>query len=232
MENWLEREELLIGANNIKKLKNSTVAVFGCGGVGSYAVEALARAGIGNFVLVDKDTVDVTNINRQLIADTTTVGKDKVEVEKERILKINPSAKVEIHKEFYCEEHSDELIKENYTYIVDAIDSVSSKLSLIEQAHDKGIKIISAMGMGNKLNPTMIEVVDISKTSVCPLAKVIRKKLKESGIYHTKVVYSKENPTRFDNSEENRKTTASISFVPSACGLVIASEIVKDIIKQ
>lgn len=230
MENWLEREELLIGANNIKKLKNSTVAVFGCGGVGSYAVEALARAGIGNFVLVDKDTVDVTNINRQLIADTTTVGKDKVEVEKERILKINPSAKVEIHKEFYCEEHSDELIKENYTYIVDAIDSVSSKLSLIEQAHDKGIKIISAMGMGNKLNPTMIEVVDISKTSVCPLAKVIRKKLKESGIYHTKVVYSKENPTRFDNSEENRKTTASISFVPSVCGLIIASEIVKDII--
>ena len=230
MENWLEREELLIGANNIKKLKNSTVAVFGCGGVGSYAVEALARAGIGNFVLVDKDTVDVTNINRQLIADTTTVGKDKVEVEKERILKINPSAKVEIHKEFYCEEHSDELIKENYTYIVDAIDSVSSKLSLIKQAHDKGIKIISAMGMGNKLNPTMIEVVDISKTSVCPLAKVIRKKLKESGIYHTKVVYSKENPTRFDNSEENRKTTASISFVPSVCGLIIASEIVKDII--
>ena len=132
MENWLEREELLIGTDNIEKLKKSTVAVFGCGGVGSYAVEALARAGIGCFVLVDKDTVDVTNINRQLIADTTTVGKDKVEVEKERILKINPSAKVEIHKEFYCEENSDGLIKENYTYIVDAIDSVSSKLSLIK----------------------------------------------------------------------------------------------------
>lgn len=232
MGNWLEREELLIGANCIEKLKNATVAVFGCGGVGSYAVEALARAGIGCFVLVDKDTVDVTNINRQLIADTTTVGKDKVEVEKERILKINPSAKVEIYKEFYSEENADELIKQDYTYIVDAIDSVSSKLSLIKQAQDKGIKIISAMGMGNKLNPTMIEVADISKTSVCPLAKVIRKKLKESGIYHTKVVYSKENPTRFDNSEENKRTTASISFVPSVCGLVIASEIVKDIIKE
>ena len=232
MENWLEREELLIGANCIEKLKNATVAVFGCGGVGSYAVEALARAGIGNFVLVDKDIVDITNINRQLIADTTTVGKDKVEVQKERILKINPNVNVEIYKEFYNEENSDKLIKQNYTYIVDAIDSVASKLSLIKQAHSNGIKIISAMGMGNKLNPTMIEVTDISKTSVCPLARVMRKKLKEEGIYHTKVVYSKEMPTRADNSEKNKKTTASISFVPSACGLIIASEVVKDIIKE
>lgn len=232
MENWLEREELLIGSANVEKLKNATVAVFGCGGVGSYAVEALARAGIGKFILVDNDVVDLTNINRQLIADTTTIGKDKVEVQKDRILKVNPNAHVEIYKEFYNEQNSEKLIKKDYTYIVDAIDSVTAKLALIKQAHNMNIPIISAMGMGNKLNPTMIEVTDISKTSVCPLAKVIRKKLKEVGIYHTKVVYSKEAPTRADNSEENKKTTASISFVPSACGLIIASEVIKDIIDQ
>lgn len=230
MMNWLAREELLIGEENVKKLTTSTVAIFGCGGVGSYAVEGLARAGIGKFVLVDNDTVDITNINRQLIADTTTIGKDKVEIEKERILKINPNAKVEIHKEFYNEQNNNKLVKENYDYIVDAIDSVKSKLLLIKTAHEKSIKIISAMGMGNKLNPTMIEVADISKTEVCPLAKVIRKKLKEEGIYHTKVVYSKELPTRADKSEENQKITASISFVPSVCGLIMASEIVKDLI--
>lgn len=232
MSNWLEREELLIGKEKVSKLRNATVAIFGCGGVGTYAVEALARTGIGSFVLIDNDVVDITNINRQLIADTTTIGRDKVEAERERILKINPDANVEIYKEFYDEKNAEKLIKEDYTYIVDAIDSVSSKLSLIKEAHNKDIKIISAMGMGNKLNPTMIEVSDISKTSVCPLAKVMRKKLREEGIYHTKVVYSKENPTREDKSEENKKTTASISFVPSACGLIIASEIVKDIINS
>ena len=189
MEDWQEREELLIGKDNIDKLKNETVAVFGCGGVGSYAVEALARAGIGNFVLVDKDVVDVTNINRQLIADFSTIGRDKVEVEKERILRVNPDANVEIHKEFYCEENKDKLIREDYSYIVDAIDSVSSKLSLIIAAHEKNVKIISAMGMGNKLDPTQIEVSDISKTSVCPLAKTIRKQLRAKGINHSKVVY-------------------------------------------
>ena len=154
MEDWQAREELLIGKDNIEKLNNATVAVFGCGGVGSYAVEALARAGIGNFVLVDKDVVDVTNINRQLVADFSTIGRDKVEVEKERILRVNPDAKVEIYKEFYCEENKDKLIREDYAYIVDAIDSVSSKLSLIITAHEKNVKIISAMGMGNKLDPT------------------------------------------------------------------------------
>lgn len=137
MENWQAREELLIGKDNIDKLKNATVAVFGCGGVGSYAVEALARAGIGNFVLVDKDAVDVTNINRQLVADFSTIGRDKVEVEKERILRVNPDANVEIYQEFYCEENKDKLIREDYSYIVDAIDSVSSKLSLIIAAHEK-----------------------------------------------------------------------------------------------
>lgn len=232
MENWQEREELLIGKDNIEKLKNATVAVFGCGGVGSYAVEALARAGIGNFVLVDKDVVDVTNINRQLVADFSTIGRDKVEVEKERILRVNPEAKVEIHKEFYCEENKEKLIREDYSYIVDAIDSVSSKLSLIITAHEKNVKIISAMGMGNKLDPTLIEVSDISKTSVCPLAKTIRKQLRAKGINHSKVVYSRELPNRFDKSEEHRRTTASISFVPSVGGLIIASQIVRDLIDE
>ena len=232
MEDWQEREELLIGKDNIEKLKNATVAVFGCGGVGSYAVEALARAGIGNFVLVDKDVVDVTNINRQLVADFSTIGRDKVEIEKERILKVNPDANVEIYKEFYCEENKDKLIREDYTYIVDAIDSVSSKLSLIIAAHEKNVKIISAMGMGNKLDPMQIEVSDISKTSVCPLAKTIRKQLRANGINHLKVVYSRELPNRFDKSEEHRRTTASISFVPSVCGLIIASQIVRDLIDE
>lgn len=232
MENWQEREELLIGKDNIEKLKNATVAVFGCGGVGSYAVEALARAGIGNFVLVDKDVVDVTNINRQLVADFSTIGMDKVEVEKERILRVNPEVKVEIHKEFYCEENKEKLIREDYSYIVDAIDSVSSKLSLIITAHEKNVKIISAMGMGNKLDPTLIEVSDISKTSVCPLAKTIRKQLRAKGINHSKVVYSRELPNRFDKSEEHRRTTASISFVPSVGGLIIASQIVRDLIDE
>ena len=231
MLDWLNREELLIGKANTKKLLNSTVAIFGCGGVGSYAVEGLARAGIGNFILVDKDIVDITNINRQLIADITTIGKDKVEIEKKRILNINPNAKVEIHKIFCNKKNVNELVKDNYDYIVDAIDSVDSKLSLIKTAHDKNINIISAMGMGNKLNPTMIEVADISKTEVCPLARIIRKKLKKEGIYHTKVVYSKEKPTREDVNEANKKITASISFVPSVCGLIMASEIVKDIIE-
>ena len=232
MEDWQAREELLIGKDNIEKLKNATVAVFGCGGVGSYAVEALARAGIGNFVLVDKDVVDVTNINRQLVADFSTIGRDKVEVEKERILRVNPDANVEIYKEFYCEENKDKLIREDYSYIVDAIDSVSSKFSLIIAAHEKNVKIISAMGMVNKLDPTQIEVSDISKTSVCQLAKTIRKQLRAKGINHLKVVYSRELPNRFDKSEEHRRTTASISFVPSVCGLIIASQIVRDLIDE
>lgn len=231
MDDWLEREKLLIGEKNIKKIQDSTVAVFGCGGVGSYAVEGLARAGICKFVLIDNDIVDITNINRQLIADTSSVGKNKVEVEKERILRINPNASVKIYKEFYDGKKADELISEDYDYIVDAIDSVKSKISLINEAHKKKINIISAMGMGYKLNPTMIEVADISKTEVCPLAKTVRKQLRELGINHTKVVYSKEIPIKMENNNDRKKATASISFVPSVAGLIIASEIIKDIIK-
>ncbi len=228
MENWLSREQLLIGEENVKKLSLATVAVFGCGGVGSYAVEGLARAGVGKIALIDNDVVDVTNINRQLIADITTIGKDKVEVEKDRILKINPKAKVIAYKEFFSEENSNKLIDEKYDYIIDAIDSVKSKILLIKLAHEKNIDIISAMGMGNKLDPTMIEVADISKTEVCPLAKTIRKKLREIGINHTKVVYSKELSKRID--DKNKQITSSISFVPSVCGLIMAGEVIKDIL--
>ena len=231
MLNWLARTELLIGKDNINKLKDSTVAIFGCGGVGSYVAEGLVRSGVGNIVLIDSDMVDITNINRQLIADTTTIGMAKVEVAKKRLLNINPDLNINVFEEFYNSSTNDFLVK-NYDYIVDAIDSVKSKISLIQEAHNKNVKIISAMGMGNKLNPTMIEVADISKTEMCPLAKVVRKRLREVGINHTKVVYSKEPVTRADNSLENKGTTASISFVPSVCGLVIASEIVKDIIKN
>lgn len=227
MEKWLEREEILIGNENIEKIKKSKVAIFGVGGVGSYVVEALARAGVGHFVLVDNDIVDVTNINRQLVANLNTVGRDKVEIEKERILNVNKEATVEIYKVFFNEENKNELIKEDYTYIVDAIDSVKSKLALIEEAHKKNIKIISAMGMGNKIDPTKIEVTDISKTEVCPLAKVIRKGLREKGINHTKVVYSKEEIYKY---EKDNNTTASISFMPSVCGLIMAGEVIKDII--
>ena len=224
MDNWLSRTEMLIGKENLDKLANSTVAVFGCGGVGSFVVEGLVRAGIGNIVLIDNDVVDITNINRQLIADTTTINMPKVEVEKERLLKINPNLNIQIYKEFYNSTNSN-LLNNNYTYIVDAIDTVSSKISLIEEAFNRNIKIISSMGTGNKLDPTKFEVTDIYKTSVCALAKVMRKELKKRNIPHLKVVYSKEEPIA-----TNTRTPASISFVPSVAGLIIAGEVIKDII--
>lgn len=229
MENWLSRTELLIGKNALAKLKNSTVAVFGCGGVGSYAIEALARSGVGHLVIIDHDIVDVTNLNRQLIADTTTIGKPKVEIAKDRILKINPACIVTTYQEFYQSETSSSLIQNDYDYMIDAIDSVSSKISLIEEAFKQNIPIISSMGTGNKLDPTKFEVTDISKTSVCPLAKVIRKELRKKGISHLKVVYSKELPQRVDTEEDLRRTPASISFVPSVAGLILAGEVIKDL---
>ena len=196
-----------------------------CGGVGSYSAEALVRSGIGNITLIDNDIVNITNINRQLIADTTTVGKPKVEVAKERYLKINPDINVSAYKLFYDESKNDEVFSTHYDYIIDAIDTVSSKLCLIKTAKSKNIPIISCMGTGNKLDPTMFEVTDISKTSVCPLAKVMRKELKKLGIEHLKVVYSKEEPKRFT---ENSKVPASISFVPSVAGLILAGEVIRD----
>lgn len=230
MNNWLNRTEYLIGIDNINKLKNSHVAVFGCGGVGSYAIEALARSGIGNLTLVDKDVVDITNINRQLIADTTTIGMPKVDVEKERLLKINPNLNITTYQMFYDASRADEILSTHFDYVVDAIDCVTSKINLVEECHKREIPIICSMGTGNKLDPTKFEVSDITKTSVCPLTKVMRKELSKRGIKHLKVVYSKEEPKRFD--ETNKRTPASISFVPSVAGLILAGEVIKDIINK
>ena len=235
MINEFSREEMLIGKEAVEKLKKSKVAVFGIGGVGSYVVEGLARAGIGNFVLIDNDEVAITNINRQLIATNKTIGLAKVDVAKERILEINPNANIEIYKEFFMPE-TEGIIDNNIDYIVDAIDTVSSKIELVIRANKLNIPIISCMGTGNKLDPTRFEVTDIFKTSVCPLAKVMRKELKARGIKKLKVIYSKEEPIKIDSNknEENtykKNVPGSISFVPSVAGLIIAGEVVKDIIK-
>lgn len=232
MGNWLTRTEFLIGKKNLEKLKNSHVAVFGCGGVGSYAVEGLVRAGIGQITIIDSDVIDVTNINRQLIADCSSIGRPKVEVEKERLLKINPNLNISTYQEFFDYTKIDMLLSKKYNYIVDAIDSVTSKICLIEEAFNRNIPIISSMGTGNKLDPTQFEVTDISKTSVCPLAKVIRKELSKRGIDHLKVVYSKEIPTRYNSDEELKRTPASISFVPSVAGLILSGEVVKNLIEN
>lgn len=225
MQNQFSRTESLIGKENIEKLKNSKVAIFGIGGVGSYTVEALVRAGIQNFVLVDKDVVDETNLNRQIIATTKTIGKPKVEVAKERILEINPNAKVEIYQEFFMLDTREDILSKDISYIVDCVDTVTAKIELVQRAKKLNIPIISSMGTGNKLDGTKFEVSDIYKTSVCPLAKVMRKELKQRNIESLKVVYSKEEPKKIKDS----KTPASISFVPSVCGLIIAGEIIKDI---
>ena len=222
---WLARTELVIGKENIDKLNKTKIAVFGIGGVGSYVVEALARAGVGNFVLVDKDVVDVTNINRQIIATTKTIGMPKVEIAKNRILEINPQAKVAIYQEFFMPD-SKELLDSSIDYVVDCIDTVTAKIELVQRAKKLHIPIISAMGTGNKLDPTKFEVTDIYKTSVCPLAKIMRKELKNRKIDKLKVVYSKEEPIKND-----KNVIGSVSFVPSVAGLIIAGEVVKDVIK-
>lgn len=228
------RTELLIGKENLEKLQNSKVAIFGMGGVGSYVAEALARVGIGNFILVDNDDISITNLNRQIIATMKTVGRPKVDVAKERILEINPNANIVVYKEFYMPDNQIVFL-DDVTYVVDAIDTVTSKIALVEQANKLNIPIISSMGTGNKLDPTKFEVSDIYKTSVCPLAKVMRKELKKREIKSLKVVYSKEEPikiNRNENAEFKGKSyvPGSISFVPSVAGLIIASEVVKDII--
>ena len=241
------RTEMLIGTEGLNKLRNSKVAVFGIGGVGTFVVEGLARSGVGKFVLVDDDDVCLTNINRQIHATRKTVGKAKVEVMKERILDINKKAEVITYKELYNAESAEKLLSVDYDYVVDAIDMVSSKLDLIERCKNMNIPIISSMGAGNKLNPTMLEVADIYKTSMCPLAKVMRRELKRRGIKKLQVVYSKEKPIKpmevggdcktdciCPNKDrtcvERRQIPGSVSFVPSVAGLIISSEIVKDII--
>ena len=228
-----QREELLIGKENLEKLKNSHVIIFGVGGVGGFTVEALVRAGIGEITVVDYDNIDITNINRQIIATQNTIGLDKVSVIKERALSINPNIKIHAFKNLYSEETRDFFFKDKkYDYVVDAIDLVSSKLDLIETSIKNNISIISSMGTGNKINPTMLEVSDINKTSVCPLAKVMRRELKARGIKKLKVIYSKELPMKpfnQDGSREKSKNVGSISFVPSVAGLIIGSEVIKDI---
>ena len=226
------RTEMLIGKENLERLKESHVAVFGIGGVGSYTTEALTRAGIGQLTLIDADTVNESNINRQLIATVNTVGLNKVEVAKSRILEINPDAKVNVYPIFFDDETVGEIDFSGVDYIIDAIDSVKSKVALIALAKEKGIPIISSMGTGNKLDPTKFEVADISKTSVCPLARVMRKQLGLRGIKHLKTVYSKEDaitPTPLSEGNRLRPIPASISFVPSVAGLIIAGEVIKDI---
>ena len=223
------RTELLIGKKAIEKLNKTKVAIFGIGGVGSYVVEGLARVGIGEFVLVDNDDIALSNINRQIIATHKTIGRSKVDVSKERILDINPHAKIEVYKEFFMPQ-SKGILNETVNYIVDCVDTVTSKIELVVRAEKLNIPIISSMGTGNKLDPTRFEITDIYKTSVCPLAKVMRKELKAREIEKLKVVYSKEEPLKISKSISNeRKIPASISFVPSVAGLIIAGEVIKDI---
>ena len=232
------RTQLLIGESALKKLNNARVAVFGVGGVGGYVVEGLARSGVGALDLIDNDTVSESNLNRQIIALRSTIGNYKTEAAKERIKDINPSAVVNTYNVFYTEETAAQFNFSAYDYVVDAIDTVAGKLSIIENAVKAGVPVISAMGAGNKLNPTAFEVSDISKTSVCPLARVMRRELKKRGIEHVKVVYSKEEPikTELPDGEElpqgKKQIPGSISFVPSVMGFIISGEVIKDLIKE
>jgi tRNA A37 threonylcarbamoyladenosine dehydratase len=246
---WYNRTELLIGKEGVDKLKNSKVAIFGIGGVGSYTAEALGRAGVGNLVLVDDDYVCLTNINRQVHATIKTVGKAKVDVMKERLLEINPKMNVITFRELYNEETADRMLTPDLNYAVDAIDMVSAKLDLVTRSQKMNIPVISCMGAGNKFDPTKIEITDIYKTSVCPLAKVMRYELRKRGVKKLKVVYSKEEPATPIETEMNcknncictnkdaakcthrRQIPGSISFVPSVAGLALASAVVRDILE-
>ena len=229
-EKWNSRTELLIGKDAIKKLENAKVGVYGIGGVGSFVAEGLARSGIGHLILIDNDVISISNLNRQIHADTKTIGKKKVDVMKERILNINPNAKVDVYMANDIKEGEESIIDETFSYVIDAVDTISTKLKLVEKANEVNVPIIAAMGAGNKLDPTKFEVTDIYKTSVCPLAKVMRKELKKRNIKKLKVVYSKEEPNKNnENNTQEKRVPGSISFVPSVMGLIIASEVIKDI---
>lgn len=248
MLNQFSRTQLLLGEEAMNIYKSSRVAVFGIGGVGGYAVEALARSGIGAFDLIDDDKVCLTNINRQIIATRNTVGKYKTDVMKERILEINPDADVQIHKCFYLPETADQFDFRRYSYVIDAVDTVTAKIDIILKCKEAGVPIISCMGAGNKLDPTRFEVADIYKTSMCPLAKVMRRELKKRNVDRLKVVYSKEKPIRpledmsiscrnncicppgaQHKCTEKRDIPGSVSFVPSVAGLIMAGEVLKDL---
>lgn len=228
------RAELLLGKEKLEKLRKARVAVFGIGGVGSFAAEAIARGGVGHISLIDGDTVSLTNINRQLIALHSTVGKDKTAVMAERIHDICPETEVLEYPVNYTAENKDLIDFASYDYIVDAIDMVTSKILLIEEAKKAGTEVISCMGTGNKFDPTLFEVADISKTSVCPLAKVMRKELKDRGIKGVKVVYSKEIPVKPADSDETsrRQTPGSLSFVPPVAGMILAGEVIKHMMEK
>lgn len=233
MEDEFSRMELLIGREAVDLLSKKKIAVFGLGGVGSYAVEALARCGVGSLTLVDHDTVDITNINRQLYALHSTLGELKTKVAKERVRDIDGNILVHTYDTFYNKDTAHMFDFSAYDYVVDAIDTVASKLLLIEQSKLSKTPIISSMGTGNKLDPTKFEVSDISKTSVCPLAKAVRRELRKRGIRKVKVLYSKEKPIRSRTQEgEGRPAPGSVSFVPSVAGFMIAAEVVRDLIQK
>lgn len=232
IEKQFQRTERLIGRENLIKLKSKKVLVIGVGGVGGFTCEALARAGIGQIDIVDKDKVDVTNINRQIIATHNTVGLNKVDVMKERMSSINPEIVCNGYNMFYLPEFAEDLDFSKYDYIVDAVDNVTAKLDIISRAKESGIPVISAMGAGNKMDPLAFKVSDIEKTKGCPLAKVIRKELRKRGINGVKVVFSEEEPIKqIDEDGNTLRVPASISFVPSVCGLILAGEVIKDLIK-
>ena len=251
MLNQFSRTELLYGAEAMEKLAASRVAVFGIGGVGGYVVEALARSGVGALDLIDNDKVSLTNINRQIIATTKTIGEYKVEVAEKRISEINPECIVKTYKTFFLPETQEEFDFREYDYVVDAIDTVAGKLAIVEKAKKEGVPVISSMGAGNKVDPAALEVADIYETSVCPLARVMRRELKKRGVRHLKVVYSKEKPIRpledlsiscrahcicppgtKRHCTDRRDIPGSVAFVPSAAGLIIAGEVVKDLVKR
>lgn len=217
----------ILGQEKIENLQNKKVAVFGLGGVGSYVVEALARMGIGHLVLIDHDRIDVTNINRQLYALHSTIGENKVDIAKRRCLDINPNMTITTYQQFYLPDHHLEYMFLDCDFVVDAIDTVKAKLALIENCYQNKIKIISSMGTGNKLDPSLFEIVDIEKTSVCPLARVMRRELKNRGIKRVKVLYSKEQPVKIDGS-----MPGSVSFVPSVAGLMIAGYVIQELMEE
>lgn len=238
MNEQFSRTGLLLGQEALNRLHGATVAVFGIGGVGGYTVEALARAGVGTIAVIDRDTISLSNLNRQLLATHATIGMEKVEAARQRILTINPHAVVQTHPIFYTRENADCLDFSKYDYVVDAIDTVTGKLCIIEKAMEAGVPVISCMGTGNKLDATALEVADISKTSVCPLARIMRKELRKRGILHLKVVYSREEALKSVGAEEEaaaigkRTIPGSTAFVPGAAGLILAGEVIKDLVKD
>ena len=229
------RTELLLGEDGVAALQQAKVAIFGIGGVGGYVAEALARSGVGAFVLVDRDVVSISNINRQIIATTRTVGKPKAELLRERILEINPETSVEVYNCFFLPENAADFDFASYSYVVDAVDTVTAKLEIVMCAKAAGVPVISSMGAGNKLDPTRFEVADIYETSVCPLARVMRRELKKRGVERLKVVYSREEaltPKRILSDESKRVIPGSVAFVPSVAGLILAGEVVKDLVSK